>query len=78
MQGEDVIKKLRIILAKSSADSIKLEDGKQVKVDIMTAKALLNVYDALGDVNRKKFASQIGQNQMWFKKLTDFAWKQHK
>ena len=78
MAGDDVIKKLRVMVSKSGMGRIKFADGKSISVDITTAKAILKVYDALGDSAKKKFAERIGESKEWFLKIVDFCWKQFK
>lgn len=70
---EAVIDDLKNIVKNKSAKDIKLKDGKKMKVDMFTASAMTQVYDALNDANKKKFADAIEKNETMFMKMMDFA-----
>jgi hypothetical protein len=73
--ANDVIVTLRTIVRKSQMQKIKLLDGKQISVDLMTAGAVTSVYDALNPRNKVKFASTLAKDLAGFHKMSAFAIK---
>lgn len=43
-------------------------------VDMLTARAMVAVYDALSPENQAKFAAQVADNRGYFGQLVDFCW----
>ena len=74
---EDNIQALRDIVKSKSAKSLKFKDGK-MKVDMFTASAIVQVFDALNDANKKKFEGLLNGKKAQFVKMADFAMKQAK
>ena len=73
--SNDVIVALRAIVRKSQSQKIKLLNGKQIAVDLMTAGAVTSVYDALNPRNKVKFASTLAKDLAGFHKMSAFAIK---
>ena len=71
---EDNIQALRDIVKSKSAKSLKFKDGK-MKVDMFTASAIVQVFDALKDANKKKFEGLLNGKKAQFVKMADFAMK---
>ena len=71
--NEGVIDDLRNIVKTKSAKDVKFAGGGKAKVDMFTASAMVKVYDALNDANKKKFADAINKNENMFMKMMDFA-----
>ena len=69
---EDNLQALRDIVKKKSATSLKFKDGK-MKVDLFTASAMVQVYDAMTkDATKKKIEAMINGKKdqfMWFVKF---------
>jgi hypothetical protein len=74
---EDNIQALRDIVKSKSAKSLKFKDGK-MKVDMFTASAIVQVFDALKDANKKKMEGLLNGKKAQFVKMADFAMKQAK
>ena len=74
---EDNIQALRDIVKSKSAKSLKFKDGK-MKVDMFTASAIVQVYDAVKDANKKKMEAMLNGKKAQFMKMADFAMKQVK
>ena len=74
---EDNLQALRDIVKNKSATSLKFKDGK-MKVDMFTASAVTQVYDAVNDANKKKLEQMINGKKAQFLKLVDFAMKKVK
>ena len=74
---EDNLQALRDIVKNKSATSLKFKDGK-MKVDMFTASAITQVYDAVNDANKKKLEQMINGKKAQFLKLVDFAMKKVK
>jgi len=69
---EDNLQALRDIVKKKSATSLKFKDGK-MKVDLFTASAMVQVYDAMTkDATKKKIEAMVNGKKdqfMWFVKF---------
>ena len=74
---EDNIQALKDIVKSKSAKSLKFQDGK-MKVDMFTASAIVQVYDAVKDANKKKMEAMLNGKKAQFVKMADFAMKQVK
>ena len=74
---EDNIQALRDIVKSKSAKSLKFKDGK-MKVDMFTASAIVQVYDAVKDANKKKLEGMLNGKKAQFVKMADFAMKRVK
>ena len=71
---EDNIQALKDIVKSKSAKSLKFQDGK-MKVDMFTASAIVQVYDAVKDANKKKMEAMLNGKKAQFMKMADFAMK---
>ena len=69
---EDNVKVLKDIVKRKQNKDIKFKDGK-MKVDLFTASAITQVYDAVNTSNKKKMADMINGNKAQFMKIADFA-----
>jgi hypothetical protein len=74
MIDEDAIDTIKSIAKNKQAMSVKLKDGKSVKVDMQTANVILKVIDALNDKNKSKFTDMLGKSKANFQKAVDFSW----
>ena len=74
---EDNIQALKDIVKSKSAKSLKFQDGK-MKVDMFTASAIVQVYDAVKDANKKKMEAMLNGKKAQFMKMANFAMKQVK
>ena len=74
---EKNLQALKDIVKNKSATSLKFKDGK-MKVDMFTASAVTQVYDAVNDANKKKLEQMINGKKAQFLKLVDFAMKKVK
>ena len=74
---EDNIQALKDIVKNKSAKSLKFTDGK-MKVDMFTASAIVQVYDAVKDANKKKMETMLNGKKAQFMKMADFAMKSMK
>ena len=70
------IKDIQDIVRAKIARRLKFKEGGTMKVDMTTANALLTVYDALNDANKKKFEEMLTKSKNTFMKAVDFTWKQ--
>ena len=68
---------LRDIVKRKSAKSLKFQDGS-MKVDMFTASAIVQVFDAINDANKKKMEPMLNGKKAQFMKIADFAMKQVK
>ena len=73
---ENAFDTLKKIVARKQAQTIRLEDGSSMAVDMTTANALLAVHGALNVHNQKKMASLLNSNKAGFAKMSKFAFKQ--
>jgi hypothetical protein len=69
---EDNVDILKDIVKRKQNKDIKFKDGK-MKVDLYTASAVTQVYDAVNASNKKKMADMINGKKAQFMKIADFA-----
>jgi hypothetical protein len=74
-KDKNIIGTIRDIVKKGQYQKIKLSDGKQISVDLMTAGAITQVYDALHPRNQAKFAETLSKDLVGFHKMSAFAIK---
>jgi len=72
---ETIIDKLKYISENKQSNTIEFANGDTLKVDIRTAKNILEVYNSLNLVNKSKVKELIEQDKIGFKRMADFAWK---
>ena len=72
---QPIIDDMRKIVRAGQYQKVKLADGKQISVDLMTAGAITKVYDALNPRNQIKFAQTLYKNRAGFQKMAGFAIK---
>jgi DNA repair exonuclease SbcCD ATPase subunit len=75
LNEQPIIDTMKSIVDKGQFQKVKLGDGKQINVDLMTAGAVVKVYDALNARNKDKFASALYKNRAGFTKMSSFAIK---
>jgi hypothetical protein len=68
-----VIKTLREIIKGKAANVVEFKDGKKMKVDMYSAKAILMVYDAVDPQNKSKMDQLLNKDKHGFIKIADFA-----
>ena len=73
-----VIKTLREIIKGKAANVVQFKDGKKMKVDMYSAKAILLVYDAVDPQNKTKIDQLLNKDKHGFMKVTDFAFSRAK
>lgn len=75
---ESVIDSLYKILNENRARSVKFESGHSKKVNEDIALAITEVYSALNENNKKKFAGMLDKSPEHFQRAADFALKHNK
>ena len=70
--AEDNVAILKDIVKRKQNKDIKFKDGK-MKVDLFTASAITQVYDAVNTSNKKKMEDMINGKKAQFMKIADFA-----
>lgn len=73
-----VIKTLREIIKGKAANVVQFKDGKKMKVDMYSAKAILLVYDAVDPQNKTKIDQLLNKDKHGFMKVADFAFSRAK
>ncbi len=73
-----IIKTLREITKGKAANTIKFKDGKKMKVDMYTAKAVLALYDAVDADNKAKLDQLMNKDKNGFIKVADYAFSKAK
>lgn len=73
-----VIKTLREIIKGKAANVVQFKDGKKMKVDMYSAKAILMVYDAADPENKSKLDQLLNKDKHGFIKVADFAFSKAK
>lgn len=74
--GRAALANLRKIVDEKQARSIKLVDGSMM-VDMFTASAIINIYDAVNDANKAKLIDMLGKGKAGMLKVADIAMKLH-
>jgi len=70
--AEDNVDILKDIVKRKQNQQVKLKDGK-LRVDLFSASAIVQVYDAVNASNKKKMADMLNGNKAQFMKIADFA-----
>jgi len=70
--AEDNVDILKDIVKRKQNQQVKLKDGK-LRVDLFTASAVVQVYDAVNASNKKKMADMLNGTKAQFMKISDFA-----
>ena len=70
--AEDNVSMLKDIVKKKQNKNLKFKDGN-MKVDLFTASAITQVYDAVNASNKKKMEDMINGKKAQFMKIADFA-----
>ena len=73
--NEDVLDILRNIVKNKQMQRVKFKDKKSASVDMFTASAMVQVYDALNKDNQLKFKDMINKNKNGFMAMQSFAMK---
>ena len=73
--NEDVLDILRNIVKNKQMQRVKFKDKKSTSVDMFTASAMVQVYDALNKDNQLKFKDMINKNKNGFMAMQSFAMK---
>lgn len=73
-----VISTLRQIIKGKAANVVEFKDGKKMKVDMYSAKAILMVYDAVNPENKTKMDQMLNKDKHGFIKVADFAFSRAK
>ena len=73
-EATSVVTQLQDIIDQKSFKAVKTSDGKQTKVDMTTANAMLTVYKALNKQNQKRVDELMTKDKMGLLKFVDFAW----
>lgn len=76
--NEGVLQTLKSIVKTGQSKDVMFSDGGQMKVDLSTAKAILNVHAGLTDANNvKKIETMINKDKNNFTKISMFAHGAH-
>jgi hypothetical protein len=73
-----VISNLRNILKDHNAGEVQFKDGKKMRIDAFSASAILQVYDRVNDVNKKKIDDLVNRDKHGLIKILDFAFSKAK
>lgn len=76
-EGAGVTSTLKRIIKTGQSMPVQFMDGSTMKVDILTAKAILNVHDAVNDANKKKIERMINKDKNNFTKVAMFSHGAH-
>lgn len=71
--AEDNIQIMRDIVKRKQMNKVKTSDKKSVKMDLFTASAIMQVYDAVNADNKKKMEKMLNGTADQIKKIADFA-----
>lgn len=71
--NEGVLRSLEAIANRGGSEFIRTSDGNQIRVDAATAKAILNVHNAVNDKNKKKIEDMLNKDEINFHKVAAFS-----
>lgn len=74
---ESVLEELKDIVDKGQHKNVVFSDNSTMKIDNLTAKAILNVHDAVNLANKKKIERMINKDKTNFAKVAAFAHGAH-
>ena len=74
--AEGIVDQIRNVVDSKSAQRIQFDNGDSLTVDMFTASALVNLYNAVNDSNKAKIENNLGKSKEMFTKMADFAMKQ--
>ena len=69
---EDNVDILKDIVKRKQNQQVKLKDGK-LRVDLFSASAIVQVFDAVNKSNQEKMRDMLNGNKAQFLKIADFA-----
>lgn len=72
---EGIIDHLKDIANKGVYKAVKFKDGSSMKVDKLTASAVLKVHSAMDNENQEKLANHMHKSRKHFAQGVNFAWK---
>lgn len=75
---DDVMNHLRNIVENKSTQTITFKDGKTMRVNESTARAVLDTYEKLNHENKTNVSAMVNESKEQFSKVVDFAWKHSK
>jgi len=70
--AEDNVDVLKKIVKDKQNQQVKLKDGK-LRVDLFSASAIVQVYDAVNASNKQKMSAMLNGSKAQFMKIADFA-----
>ncbi len=73
--NEDITPILRMIVDRSQAAQVKFDDKTRMTVDMLTARAMILVHDALKKGGQQKFRDAASSSKAGFMKMSNFALK---
>lgn len=76
-EGLGVTSTLQKIVKTGQSLPVQFMDGSTMRVDLLTAKAILNVHDAVNDGNKKKIERMINKDKNNFAKVAAFSHGAH-
>lgn len=75
--GGGVISILRDIVQNKQAETVRFDDNDSMKIDLITAQAIMNVYDAVNPGNKEKLDKMINKDKNNFFKVAAFSHGAH-
>jgi len=75
--GGGVLSVIRDIVQNKQAETVRFDDNSSMKVDLLTAQAIMNIYDAVNEGNKEKFDKMINKDKNNFFKVASFAHGAH-
>ena len=75
--GGGVLSVIRDIVQNKQAETVRFDDNSSMKVDLLTAQAIMNIYDAVNEGNKEKLDKMINKDKNNFFKVASFAHGAH-
>jgi len=75
--GGGILSIIRNIVQNKQAENVTFDDGSSMKLDLLTAQSIMNIYDAVNEGNKEKLDKMINKDKNNFYKVAAFAHGAH-
>lgn len=75
IESTNVIKRLNMIVQKNEIQEVHFNDGSSTRVDVTSAKSILQLYNQLNDSNKEKLSEKVNSNAEEFTTIAKFAFQ---
>jgi hypothetical protein len=76
--SNSVFDSLKYIVESNKSNYVVFNDGSTKLIDLDTAKAIVETYNSLEEINQEKLVENISKDKATFKTISEFSWKHYK